>query len=52
VAAMVLALRSIILEGVAPRTELLLKLTLSSVFMFVFGLGVFRNLKQRFYDYM
>jgi ABC-type polysaccharide/polyol phosphate export permease len=52
VAALILALRNILLDGIPPRRELLLKLTLSSLFMFGFGLGVFRNLKQRFYDYL
>jgi lipopolysaccharide transport system permease protein len=51
-AALILALRNIVLDGTAPRTELLLKLTLSSLFMFGLGWGVFRNLKQRFYDYL
>ena len=51
-AALILALRNILLEGVAPRGELLIKLTLSSLFMFGLGWGVFQNLKQRFYDYL
>ncbi len=51
-AALILALRNIVLDGTAPRTELLLKLTLSSLLMFGLGWGVFRNLKQRFYDYL
>ena len=51
-AALILALRNILLEGVAPRDELLIKLTLSSLFMFGLGWGVFQNLKQRFYDYL
>lgn len=52
VAALVLALRNILLEDVAPRHELLLKLTFSSLFVFVAGWAVFRNLKRRFYDYL
>jgi lipopolysaccharide transport system permease protein len=51
-AALIMALRNIVLDGTAPRTELLLKLTLSSLFVFALGWGVFRNLKQRFYDYL
>jgi lipopolysaccharide transport system permease protein len=51
-AALILALRNIVLEGVAPRTELLLKLSLSSLFMFGLGWGLFHKLKQRFYDYL
>ena len=51
-AALILALRNILLEGVPPHGELLIKLTLSSLFMFGLGWGVFQNLKQRFYDYL
>ena len=50
VAALVLALRSILLDDVAPRSELLWKLSLSSISMFVLGWVVFRNLKAHFYD--
>jgi len=52
VAALVLAMRDILLDGVAPRNVLLLKLAGSSMFMLFTGLVVFRNLKQRFYDYL
>ena len=51
-AALILALRTIVLDGAPPRWELLVKLTLSSSFMFVLGLAVFRRLKRRFYDYL
>jgi lipopolysaccharide transport system permease protein len=51
-AALIMALRNIVLDGTAPRPELLIKLTLSSLFVFALGWGVFRNLKQRFYDYL
>jgi len=51
-AAVILALRVILLESAPPRWELLVKLTLVSGFMFVFGLAVFRGLKRRFYDYL
>jgi lipopolysaccharide transport system permease protein len=51
-AALILALRNIVLDGVAPREELLIKLTASSLFMFGLGWTVFRNMKQRFYDYL
>lgn len=50
IAALVLALRSILLDGVAPGSELLWKLSLSSIGAFVLGLVVFRNLKAHFYD--
>jgi ABC-type polysaccharide/polyol phosphate export permease len=51
-AALILALRTIVLEGAPPRWELLVKLTLSSSFVFALGLLLFRKLKRRFYDYL
>jgi ABC-type polysaccharide/polyol phosphate export permease len=51
-AAVVLALRNILLEAKAPPTPLLLKLTLVSFFLFSAGLAVFGKLKHRFYDYL
>jgi len=52
VAALVLALRNILLESTSPRMPLLLQLAASSVFMLVLGLLVFRKLKEKFYDYL
>jgi ABC-type polysaccharide/polyol phosphate export permease len=52
VAALVLALRSILLESTAPRMLLLLQLASISIFMLVLGLLVFRKLKNKFYDYL
>ncbi len=52
VAALVLALRNIFLEGIAPPNSLLIKLTISSVGTFILGLLLFRKMKQRFYDYV
>jgi ABC-type polysaccharide/polyol phosphate export permease len=52
VAALVFALRYILLDGVAPPTRLLVKLALGALFVFGFGLLVFRRLKNRFYDYL
>lgn len=52
VAALVLCLRNIILEAAAPAPGTLIKLTISSLFVFAAGLAVFRRLKQRFYDYL
>jgi ABC-type polysaccharide/polyol phosphate export permease len=52
IAALVLASRNILLEGVAPPTPLLIKLALSSSFVFVAGYTVFRALGRRFYDYL
>jgi ABC-type polysaccharide/polyol phosphate export permease len=51
-AALILALRNILLEGSSPRWELLVKLSVSSTVMFLLGLAVFRGLRRRFYDYL
>ena len=52
VAAMVLAMRNILLDGVPPGTLLLIKLTGGSLTMLGIGVLVFRRLKPRFYDYL
>jgi lipopolysaccharide transport system permease protein len=52
VAAMVMALRNILLENVSPAHSLLLKLTFSSLAMFGLGMLAFRRLKGNFYDYL
>jgi len=51
-AAVVLALRNILLEAKAPPASLLWKLTFVSAFLFSAGLVVFGRLKHRFYDYL
>ena len=51
-AAVVLALRNILLEAKAPPSSLLWKLTFVSAFLFSAGLVVFGRLKHRFYDYL
>ena len=51
-AALILAMRSIIVDGQPPRPELLLKLAGSAVFTFLCGFVVFQRLKRRFYDYL
>jgi lipopolysaccharide transport system permease protein len=51
-AALIMALRNILLDGQSPRWQLLVKLTSVSLVMFVIGLMVFRRLKSRFYDYL
>lgn len=52
VAALVLAMRTILLDGASPAPSLLIKLTASSVTMLVIGFLVFRQLKPKFYDYL
>jgi ABC-type polysaccharide/polyol phosphate export permease len=52
VAALVLALRNILLEASAPSMSLLVKLTGVSVATLVVGIAVFAKLKPQFYDYL
>jgi lipopolysaccharide transport system permease protein len=52
VAALILALRNILLEATPPPHSLLIKLAVSSFCMLGLGFVVFRNVKQRFYDYL
>lgn len=52
VAALVMILRTILLDGQAPVSTTLFKLTFSSLFVLGLGLMVFGKLKQRFYDYL
>ena len=52
VAALVLALRDILLDGAPPAPSLLIKLTVSSLVALGIGLLVFRRLKPAFYDYL
>jgi ABC-type polysaccharide/polyol phosphate export permease len=52
VAAMVTALRNILMGAIPPPTSLLIKLTLSSLVMFGLGFTIFRKLKPGFYDYL
>jgi ABC-type polysaccharide/polyol phosphate export permease len=52
VAALVMALRNILLDGHAPATTLLVKLAAVSIGMFVTGWIVFRRMKAGFYDYL
>ena len=52
VAALVLASRTILLEGSAPSAVLLAKLAFSSISMFVLGLVAFRKLQGKFYNYL
>ena len=52
VAALVVALRSILLDGHAPHLPIIWKLAGSSLFMLAAGLLAFRKLKAGFYDYL
>jgi ABC-type polysaccharide/polyol phosphate export permease len=52
VAALVMAMRDILIAGVRPGTLLLLKLTGISFCMLAVGLVVFRSLKPRFSDHL
>jgi ABC-type polysaccharide/polyol phosphate export permease len=52
VAALVLALRDILIDGAPPAPSLMIKLTVSSLAMFGIGFLVFRRLKPAFYDYL
>jgi lipopolysaccharide transport system permease protein len=51
-AALILAMREVLLMGIAPPATLLSKLTAVSIASFVIGWVVFRRLKSRFYDYL
>ncbi len=52
VAALVLCMRSILLEAAPPEATTLIKLAIVSCVMFGVGFVVFRSLKNRFYDYL
>lgn len=51
-AALILALRNILLDGVSPSGLLLTKLAFSSVLVFSLGWILFAKLKGRFFDYL
>jgi lipopolysaccharide transport system permease protein len=52
VAALVLAMRNIVLDAVAPRPILMLKLAASSTAALWFGWAIFQKLKNGFYDHL
>jgi lipopolysaccharide transport system permease protein len=52
VAALVLTLRTILLEQRAPAAGTLFKLTIASVVTFAAGLCLFQMLKRKFYEYL
>jgi lipopolysaccharide transport system permease protein len=51
-AALVMAMRNVLLDANAPAFSLLSKLTAVSFAMFAIGLLLFRRLKPRFFDYL
>jgi ABC-type polysaccharide/polyol phosphate export permease len=51
-AALILALRTILIDGDSPSSTLLLKLAFSSTLVFAVGLYVFHRLKRQFFDYL
>ena len=51
-AAMVMALRNVLLEGISPGSVLLMKMAGASALVFFVGYFVFRKLKEGFYDYL
>jgi ABC-type polysaccharide/polyol phosphate export permease len=52
IAALVLAMRDIVLDAKAPSDVLMMKLTFVSILALGAGLLVFRRLKPRFFDYL
>ncbi len=51
-AALIMAMRDILIDGHAPATTILLKLPLVSLVTFLLGLTVFYKLKRRFNDHL
>lgn len=52
VAALVMALRNILLDGIRPASSLLFNLTAASLCTLAIGIVVFQVLKRRFYNYL
>jgi ABC-type polysaccharide/polyol phosphate export permease len=51
-AALILAMRSVMIDGRPPRWELLVKLSCVALFTFASGFILFQRLKRRFYDHL
>jgi ABC-type polysaccharide/polyol phosphate export permease len=49
---LIMAMRNILMDGHAPRWELLVKLTVVALSTLVFGFIAFQRLKRRFYDHL
>jgi ABC-type polysaccharide/polyol phosphate export permease len=52
VAALVMAMRNVLLEGVPPGMPLMVKLSIGSMLMLCLGHLFFQRLKRHFYDYL
>jgi lipopolysaccharide transport system permease protein len=52
VAALVMALRNILMEGKPPAASLLTNLSIGSLAVLALGIALFRRMKQGFYDYL
>jgi ABC-type polysaccharide/polyol phosphate export permease len=52
IAALVMALRSVLMDGVSPHGPILWKLAIASAATMGIGVLLFRKLKQGFYDYL
>ncbi len=51
-AALVLAMRNILIDGVAPPMSLVMNLVIAACFAMGLGLIIFRRLKRRFYEHI
>lgn len=51
-AALILGLRRVLIDGVSPDAGLLLKLAFTSSLSFALGLALYSRLKRRFFDYL
>jgi lipopolysaccharide transport system permease protein len=52
VAALVMAMRNVLLDGIPPANSLLINLSFASLFTLAVGWTVFSKLKRHFYDYL
>jgi ABC-type polysaccharide/polyol phosphate export permease len=52
VAALVMSLRNILMDHIAPATSLLVKLSCASLIVLAAGVLIFHRLKRDFYDYL
>jgi len=52
IAALVLASRNVLLEGIAPPSSLLIKLAIVSTLMLLVGVLIFQRLQAKFYNYL